>query len=108
MTTFTAYIEFDEETKLYVGIVPGVPDAHTQAASLDELRDNLREVLELCLEGQGELRAQPPKFVGGAADRGRLSGAPHPGRSARDEPRAERPRLRTHTPEGQPRLPPPP
>ena len=32
MTTFTAYIEFDEETRLYVGIVPGVPGAHTQAA----------------------------------------------------------------------------
>ena len=64
MTTFTAYIEFDQETKLYVGIVPGVPGAHTQAASLDELRANLQEVLELCLEEQGELRAQPPKFVG--------------------------------------------
>ena len=61
MRTFTAYIEFDEETRLYVGIVPG---AHTQAPSLDELRANLTEVLELCLEEQGELRARPPKFVG--------------------------------------------
>jgi predicted RNase H-like HicB family nuclease len=50
MTTLTAYIEFDEETKLYVGSVPGIPGAHTQAASLDELRANLQEVLELCLE----------------------------------------------------------
>ena len=41
MTTFTAYIEFAEETQLYVGIVPGVPGAHTQASSLDELRANL-------------------------------------------------------------------
>jgi predicted RNase H-like HicB family nuclease len=60
MTTFTAYIEFDEETKLYVGTVPGVPGvpgAYTQASSLDELRANLQEVLELCLEEQGELRA---------------------------------------------------
>jgi predicted RNase H-like HicB family nuclease len=64
MTTFTAYIEFDEETRLYVGIVPGVPGAHTQASSLDELRANLQEVLELCLEEQDELRARPPKFVG--------------------------------------------
>ena len=85
MTTFTAYIEFDEETRLYVGIVPGVPAAHTQAPSLDELRANLVEVLELCLQEQDELRARPPKFVG-VADRGRLSGAPHPGRSARDGP----------------------
>jgi predicted RNase H-like HicB family nuclease len=64
MTTFTAYIEFDEESQLYIGVVPGVPGAHTQASSLDELRANLQEVLELCLEEQGELRARPPKFVG--------------------------------------------
>lgn len=64
MTTFTAYIEFDEETKLYVGIVPGVPGAHTQAASLDELQQNLKEVLELSLEEHQDLRSRPPRFVG--------------------------------------------
>ena len=48
--TFTAYVEFDSETRLYVGIIPGIPGAHTQAATLDELNQNLREVLELCLE----------------------------------------------------------
>ena len=64
MTTVTAYIEFDEETKLYVGSVPGIPGAHTQAASLDELRANLQEVLELCLEEQTDLRGQLPKFIG--------------------------------------------
>ncbi len=50
MATFTAYIEFDPETKLYVGIVPGLPGAHTQGATLDELQENLKEVIELCLE----------------------------------------------------------
>jgi len=50
MKTFTADIEFDPETKLYVGIVPGIRGAHTQGATLDELKKNLREVLELCLE----------------------------------------------------------
>ena len=50
MRTFTAYIEWDPETELYVGIVPGVPGAHTQGATLDELHANLKEVLELCLE----------------------------------------------------------
>ena len=50
MKTFTAYIEWDPETRLYVGIVPGIPGAHTQGASLDELHKNLKEVLELCLE----------------------------------------------------------
>ena len=53
MKTFTAYVELDPETQLYVGIIPGVPGAHTQAASLDELRQNLKEVLELCLEECG-------------------------------------------------------
>ncbi len=50
MKTFTAYIEWDPDTKLYVGIVPSVPGAHTQGASLDELHENLKEVLQLCLE----------------------------------------------------------
>lgn len=57
MATFTAYIEFDEEA--HVGVVPGVPGAHTQAASLDELNQNLKEVLELCLEESADLRAHP-------------------------------------------------
>ena len=50
MSTYTAYIEFDPETKLYVGIVPGIPGAHTQGETLTELQENLKEVLELCLE----------------------------------------------------------
>jgi predicted RNase H-like HicB family nuclease len=52
MRTFTAYIEYDPETKQYVGIVPGIPGAHTQAETLDELQGNLREVVELCIEEQ--------------------------------------------------------
>lgn len=66
MRTFTAYIEWDPETKLYVGIVPGITGAHTQAASLDELRENLKEVLELCLEEMKERGAleDTPQFVG--------------------------------------------
>jgi len=50
MFRITGYIEKDPETGLYVGIVPGIPGAHTQAQTLDELRDNLKEVVELCLE----------------------------------------------------------
>ena len=50
MKTYTAYVEQDEETGLYIGIIPCIPEAHTQAATLDELRKNLKEVLELCLE----------------------------------------------------------
>ena len=64
MKTFTAYIEWDSETKLYVGIVPGIPGAHTQGATLDELNSNLKEVLELCLEEHGESMEDLPRFVG--------------------------------------------
>lgn len=62
--TFTAYIEFDPDTHLYVGTVPSIPGAHTQAASLDELRANLKEVLELCLEEYKGPMDDLPRFVG--------------------------------------------
>jgi predicted RNase H-like HicB family nuclease len=64
MKTFTAYVEKDEETGLYIGIVPGIPGAHTQAATLDELQNNLKEVLELCLEEYQGKNKNLPKFVG--------------------------------------------
>lgn len=65
MHRITAYIEKDVETGLYVAIVPGIPGAHTQAGSLDELQKNLKEVIELCLEEMesGE-KKQLPEFVG--------------------------------------------
>lgn len=64
MTTFSAYVEWDPDTRLYVGTVPCVPGAHTQAATLDELRDNLKEVLELCLEEYTGSLEDLPHFVG--------------------------------------------
>jgi predicted RNase H-like HicB family nuclease len=62
--SFTAYVEFDPATQLYVGIVPGLPGAHTQAATLDELRANLKEVLELCLEEYEGSLEELPQVVG--------------------------------------------
>ncbi len=50
--TFIAEIERDHESGGYVGRVPAVPGAHTQAEILDELQINLKEVVELCLEIQ--------------------------------------------------------
>ena len=47
---YTAVIEFDEDAKVYVGHFPALPEAITEAASLDELSANLHEVLELALE----------------------------------------------------------
>jgi len=62
--TFTAYIEFDPETHLYVGTIPTIPGAHSQGATLDELHANLQEVLELCLEEFADPLDQMPRFVG--------------------------------------------
>lgn len=50
MKTFTAVVEKDLETDLYVGYVPGFPGAHSQGATLDELQINLGEVIEMLLE----------------------------------------------------------
>lgn len=62
MRPFTAIVERCPETGMLVGYVPGLPGAHTQAESLDELQANLREVLELLLE-EGEPRFEA-EFMG--------------------------------------------
>ena len=65
MYKITGYIERDPESGLYVGIVPGIPGAHTQAETLDELQENLKEVVELCLEEMdAEAKKQIPEFLG--------------------------------------------
>jgi predicted RNase H-like HicB family nuclease len=50
MTAYTAVVEKCANTGLYVGYVPGFPGAHSQGETLDELRQNLREVIEMLLE----------------------------------------------------------
>ncbi len=47
---FTAFIEKDPESGLYVGSVPNIPGAHTYAETIDELQVRLTEVISLCLE----------------------------------------------------------
>jgi predicted RNase H-like HicB family nuclease len=59
MKTYTAVVERSPETGLFVGFIPGVPGAHTQAESLDELNANLREVLALLLEDGEPLEVTP-------------------------------------------------
>lgn len=62
MRTYTAVIEKDHDTNLYVGYVPGFPGAHSQGATLDELYRNLQEVIEMLLEdGEPEIEAD---FIG--------------------------------------------
>ncbi len=62
MRSYTAVIERDPETGLYVGYIPGFPGAHSQAETLDELNQNLAEVVTMLLED-----GEPPlegNFVG--------------------------------------------
>jgi predicted RNase H-like HicB family nuclease len=62
MRNFTAVVEKDAETGLYVGYVPGWPGAHSQGSTIDELRQNLEEVIAMLLE-DGEPRLQA-EFIG--------------------------------------------
>ena len=62
MTTYTIVIERCPETGFYVGSVPGFPGAHSQGESLEELRENMREVIAMLLE-DGE-PVHESQFVG--------------------------------------------
>ncbi len=62
MKTYTAVVERDSATGLYVGYVPGFVGAHSQGATLDELNENLKEVVSMLLEdGEPKLEAE---FIG--------------------------------------------
>jgi predicted RNase H-like HicB family nuclease len=62
MKTYTAVVERCSDTGLYVGYVPGFPGAHSQGESLDELKQNLQEVIEMLLEdGEPKLEGE---FIG--------------------------------------------
>ncbi len=62
MRQFTAVIERDPDTGLFVGSVPGFPGAHSQGETLDELHANLQEVIAMRLEdGEPELESE---FIG--------------------------------------------
>jgi predicted RNase H-like HicB family nuclease len=59
---FDVVIERDSEG-YYVATVPVLPGCHTQARSLDELSERIREAIELYLEVEGEA-PEPLEFVG--------------------------------------------
>lgn len=62
MRAYNYVVEKCSDTGMYVGYVPGFPGAHSQGGTLDELRINMQEVVELLLEdGEPELEAE---FVG--------------------------------------------
>jgi predicted RNase H-like HicB family nuclease len=62
LKTYTAVVERCPDTGFYVGYIPGFPGAHSQAESLDELKKNLQEVIEMLLEdGEPQMESE---FVG--------------------------------------------
>ena len=65
MKTWTAYIEKDEESGMYIGIVPSLKGAHTFAETLDDLHIKLKEVVDLCVEEMDTDELSTfPTFVG--------------------------------------------
>ncbi len=62
---FTAEITRDNEVNQYIGIIPGLPGAHTQAPTLDELYKNLQDVVQLCLQEMSKEEIKNlPEFIG--------------------------------------------
>lgn len=59
---FNVIIERDSEG-YFVASVPSLSGCHTQARSLDELIERIREAIELCLEVEGDT-AESLDFVG--------------------------------------------
>ena len=59
MKTYTAVVERDPDTGLFVGYVPGFPGAHSQGSTLDELNANLHEVVAMLHEdGEPQLEGE--------------------------------------------------
>ena len=61
---FTIVIEQDEDD-IYIASVPELEGCHTQAKTLDELRERVKEAIELYLEVESELINEVPlEFIG--------------------------------------------
>ena len=60
---FTVVIEKDEDG-YFVGSVPQLKGCHTQAKSLDELMERIREATLVCLETESGLNANDLQFIG--------------------------------------------
>jgi predicted RNase H-like HicB family nuclease len=60
---FTVVIETDEDG-YFVGTVPQLKGCHTQAKSLDQLMERVKEAVLLCLEVEGEPSEDELTFVG--------------------------------------------
>jgi predicted RNase H-like HicB family nuclease len=62
MKAFTVTIQKDKEG-YFVGEVVELPGCHTQAKSLDELMERIKEAIELYLDVHGEALEKELEFV---------------------------------------------
>ncbi|MGA9099612.1 MAG: type II toxin-antitoxin system HicB family antitoxin [Methanotrichaceae archaeon] len=58
---FSVLVEKDEDG-YYVATVPSLPGCHTQAKSLDDLLDRIKEAIEVYLEAEKDIEI--PEFIG--------------------------------------------
>ena len=59
---FTVLIEQGEDGA-YIATVPSLKSCYTQASTIPELLEKIREVIELCLEDESDI-LPIPKFIG--------------------------------------------
>jgi len=62
---YTVIIEKDEDG-IFVAKVPEIQGCHTQGSTLDELIENIKEAIQLCLEYEKENKGknEKNKFIG--------------------------------------------
>jgi predicted RNase H-like HicB family nuclease len=58
---FSVLVEKDEDG-YYVATVPALPGCHTQAKSLDDLLERIKEAIEAYLEAEKDIEI--PEFIG--------------------------------------------
>lgn len=61
MKEFTVIIERGEDG-YFIGSVPELKGCHSQGKTIDELIENIKEAIQLCLEVEGE--TEPLEFIG--------------------------------------------
>jgi predicted RNase H-like HicB family nuclease len=59
---FTVLIEKGEDD-FYIATVPDIPGCYTQAKTIGQVMDRIKEAIEVCLEADKE-EIEPLKFVG--------------------------------------------
>ena len=60
---YVAYIEQDEDG-IYIGSIPSVSNCHAQGETQEELLENLKEVLTLCIRNTETDEIKKTRFIG--------------------------------------------